>query len=266
MAVSASPAIAAQGLSVRFGSVVAVDSVSFAVARGEMVAIIGPSGAGKSTLLRAINRLVPISGGRLFGEGSDVTRLKGRALHRWRARAAMIFQQFNLSPRLDALTNVLTGRLIDLPFWRSWTGFFPHRDQLDAMLLLDELGLAEKAFVRVERLSGGQQQRVAIARALMQRPAMILADEPTASLDPRNATVVMQTLRAINRTRGMTTQVNLHDVGLARAFADRIIALRAGRIVFDGTPADLSKTLIASLSAGDEAEAEEAAPRLLETA
>jgi len=178
----------------------------------------------------------------------------------------MIFQQFNLSPRLDALTNVLTGRLIDLPFWRSWTGSFRWRDQLDAMRLLDELGLAEKAFVRVERLSGGQQQRVAIARALMQRPAMILADEPTASLDPRNATVVMQTLRAINRTRGMTTLVNLHDVGLARAFADRIIALRAGRIVFDGTPADLSKTLIASLSAGDEAEAEEAAPRLLETA
>lgn len=177
----------------------------------------------------------------------------------------MIFQQFNLSPRLDALTNVLTGRLIDLPFWRSWTGSFRLRDQLDAMLLLDELGLAEKAFVRVERLSGGQQ-RVAIARALMQRPALILADEPTASLDPRNARVVMETLRAINRTRGMTTLVNLHDVGLARAFADRIIALRAGRIVFDGTPADLSKTLIASLYAGDEAEAEEAAPRLLETA
>ena len=177
----------------------------------------------------------------------------------------MIFQQFNFSTRLDALTNVLTGRLIDLPFWRSWTGSFRSRDPLDAMLLRDELGLAEKAFVRVERLSGGQQ-RVAIARALMQRPALILADEPTASLDPRNATVVMQTLRAINRTRGMTTLVNLHDVGLARAFADRIIALRAGRIVFDGTPADLSKTLIASLSAGDEAEAEEAAPRLLETA
>ena len=266
MSHSAPPAIATDALSVRFGNVVAVESVSFAVARGEMVAIIGPSGAGKSTLLRAINRLAPISGGRLIGEGMDVTRLKGRALHRWRARAAMIFQQFNLSPRLDALTNVLTGRLIDLPFWRSWTGSFPRRDQLDAMLLLDDLGLAEKAFVRVERLSGGQQQRVAIARALMQRPAMILADEPTASLDPRNAMVVMETLRAINRTRGITTLVNLHNVGLAQAFADRIIALRSGRIVFDGPPADLGQPLLASLYAGDEAEADEAAPRLLEPA
>ena len=262
----ATPAIEIDGLTVRFGDVVAVDSVSFSVARGEMVAVIGPSGAGKSTLLRAINRLVPISERRLVADGVDVTRLRGRALHRWRARAAMIFQQFNLSPRLDALTNVLTGRLIDLPFWRSWTGSFRSRDQLDAMLLRDELGLAEKAFVRVERLSGGQQQRVAIARALMQRPALILADEPTASLDPRNARVVVETLRAINRTRRITILVNLHHVELARAYTDRVVALRRGRVVFDGPPDALDSALLASLYAGDEAEAEEAAPRLLETA
>ena len=260
------PAVATEELTVRFGSVVAVDRVSCAIAPGEMVAVIGPSGAGKSTLLRAINRLVPISGGRLIADGNDITTLRGRALHRWRARAAMIFQQFNLSPRLDALTNVLTGRLIDLPFWRSWLGWFPRAAQLEAMLLLDELGLAEKAFVRVERLSGGQQQRVAIARALMQRPSLILADEPTASLDPRNATVVMDTLRAINRTRGMTTVVNLHNVALARAYAARIIALRAGRIVFDGPPAELGEPLLRALYAGDEEAAEETAVPMLEHA
>ena len=259
-------AIAVQELTVRFGELAAVDRVSCSIAPGEMVAVIGPSGAGKSTLLRAINRLVPISGGRLIADGIDIARLEGRALHCWRSRAAMIFQQFNLSPRLDVLTNVLTGRLIDLPFWRSWVGWFPHADQLEAMLLLDELGLSEKAFVRVERLSGGQQQRVAIARALMQRPSLILADEPTASLDPRNATLVMDTLRAINRSRGMTTIVNLHNVALARVYADRIIALRGGRIVFDGSPADLAEPLLRSLYAGDEDSAEETSVPILEHA
>jgi len=266
MGSSSTPTLATEALTVRFGSVVAVDRVSCAIAPGELVAVIGPSGAGKSTLLRAINRLVPISGGRLIADGADITALRGRALHRWRARAAMIFQQFNLSPRLDALTNVLTGRLIDLPCWRSWLGWFPRADQLEAMLLLDELGLAEKAFVRVERLSGGQQQRVAIARALMQRPSLILADEPTASLDPRNATVVMETLRAINRARGMTTIVNLHNVALARAYAARIIALRAGRIVFDGPPAELGEPLLRALYAGDEAAEEDTQMPILEHA
>jgi len=253
-------------LTVRYGDVLAVNGVSCAIGSGEMVAVIGPSGAGKSTLLRAINRLAPVSSGRIVAGGVDVARLSGRALHRWRASAAMVFQQFNLSPRLDALTNVLTGRLIGLPFWRSWTGLFPATDQLEAMALLDELGIAEKAFVRVERLSGGQQQRVAIARALMQRPAIILADEPTASLDPRNAALVMETLRAINRTRGITILVNLHNVGLATGYADRIVALRAGRVVFDGKPSELDPALLAGLYAGDTTEAEAETLPLLEHA
>jgi phosphonate transport system ATP-binding protein len=263
---SRSAALAIEGLSVRFGTVVAVDEVSFAVARGEMVAVIGPSGAGKSTLLRAVNRLAPVSAGRIVADGVDVSRLGGRALYRWRARAAMVFQQFNLSPRLDALTNVLAGRLIALPFWRSWTGLFPHADQLEAMALLDEFGLADKAFVRVERLSGGQQQRVAIARALMQRPEIILADEPTASLDPRNAALVMETLRAINRARGITTLVNLHNVGFARDYADRIVALRAGRVVFEGPPAALDRAMLDDLYSGDETETDAVPVPFLEPA
>ncbi|WP_337875771.1 phosphonate ABC transporter ATP-binding protein [Elioraea sp.] len=259
-------ALVVEELSVAFGSVTALERVSFAVPPGQCVAVIGPSGAGKSTLLRAINRLTPWRAGRIVAEGQDIGRLQGAALRRWRARAAMIFQQFNLSPRLDVLSNVLTGRLVTLPFWRSWTGAFPHADRIEAMLLLDQLGLVEKAFVRAERLSGGQQQRVAIARALMQRPLLLLADEPTASLDPGNATLVMETLRAINRSRGITVLVNLHNVALARAYADRIIGLRAGRIQFDEPVGRLADGMLAELYAG--AAEDELAPaiRLLEPA
>ena len=264
--VEAAHALVLDDVCVRFGTVTAVDGVSFAVRKGEFVAIIGPSGAGKSTLLRAINRLAPVSSGRILAEGRDVSRLKGRALYRWRSQAGMIFQQFNLVPRLDALTNVLTGRLNSVPFWRSWTGTFSFRDQLEAMALLEELGLVDKAFVRVEHLSGGQQQRVAIARALMQRPSLMLADEPTASLDPRNARMVMETLRMINRRRGITTLVNLHNVEFAREFADRVVALRAGRKVFDGAPQALDPTLVAELYLGDEIEAEKDVSPLLVSA
>ncbi len=261
MSITQAQALLLDGVTCRYGAVAAVDNVSLAVRRGEMVGVIGPSGAGKSTLLRMINRLAPVSAGRIIAGSIDVTSLRGAALYRWRGRCAMIFQQFNLSMRLDALTNVLTGRLIEMPGWRSWTGLFTREERLEAMALLDEFGLAEKAFVRVERLSGGQQQRVAIARALMQRPDFILADEPTASLDPRNATLVMQTLRAINRREGITTIVNLHNVGFAREYTDRIVALRAGRVVFDGAPAEFGDQAAAELYAGERDEDE--APRTI---
>jgi phosphonate transport system ATP-binding protein len=179
----------------------------------------------------------------------------------------MVFQQFNLSPRLDALTNVLMGSLQRYRSWRTLTGLFPHHERLRAMELLDEFGLADKAFTRAERLSGGQQQRVALARALMQRPSIILADEPTASLDPRNAEQVMGALRAINRDRGLTVICNLHNVGHARAYCDRIIGLRAGSVVFDDTPQALTSQVATGLYAGDRTDDEaEAAPRILQPA
>jgi phosphonate transport system ATP-binding protein len=256
-----------QKLGRRFGAFQAVDNVSIDVAPGTMTAIIGPSGAGKSTLLRLINRLLDPTAGRILIGGRDITALRGAALCAWRAECAMVFQQFNLSPRLDALTNVLMGSLQRYRSWRTLTGLFPHHERLRAMELLDEFGLADKAFTRAERLSGGQQQRVALARALMQRPSIILADEPTASLDPRNAEQVMGALRAINRDRGLTVICNLHNVGQARAYCDRIIGLRAGRVVFDGTPQALTSQVATGLYAGDSTDDEaDAPPRVLQPA
>jgi phosphonate transport system ATP-binding protein len=190
--------------------------------------------------MRLINRLIEPTEGRIISGERDVTVFRGRALCAWRAECAMVFQQFNLSPRLDALTNVLMGSLQRHHSWRTLTGLFPHEERLRAITLLDEFGLADKAFVRAERLSGGQQQRVALARALMQRPAIMLADEPTASLDPRNAAQVMTALRTINRDRGITVICNLHNVAHARTYCDRIIGLRLGEVVFDGGPAALT--------------------------
>jgi phosphonate transport system ATP-binding protein len=254
------PGLAIEYLGRRFGETVALHEVSLEVPPGAMVAVIGPSGAGKSTLLRLINRLIEPSAGRIRLGERDITALSGRALTAWRAECAMVFQQFNLSPRLDALTNVLMGCLRRQPSWRTLTGLFPHAERLRAMELLDEFGLAEKAFTRAERLSGGQQQRVALARALMQRPRLILADEPTASLDPRNAEQVMEALSAINRDRGITVICNLHNVGHARRYCRTIIGLRAGRVVFQGSPAELTAEAAAALYAGDAAAEEAGAP------
>jgi len=223
-----------------YGATTAVDDVSLDVARGQMVAVIGPSGAGKSTLLRMINGLARPTGGRVLFEGSDVSGLQGKALRAWRARCAMIFQQFNLVGRLDVVTNVLMGRLAHRPIVTTLAGWFAEEDRLMAVAALDRLGLGAQLAQRAETLSGGQQQRVAIARALVQEPDIILADEPVASLDPANTRSVMQALRAINRDQGITVLVNLHDVDLAREWCDRVIGLRAGRVVFDDAPTALT--------------------------
>ncbi|ODT14183.1 MAG: phosphonate ABC transporter ATP-binding protein [Kaistia sp. SCN 65-12] len=234
----------------RFGTALAVNEISLDVPTGQMVVVIGRSGAGKSTLIRMINRLVePTSGSILFGD-TDVTRLRGRALRQWRGKAAMIFQGFNLSPRLDVLTNVLVGASLEVPQARRLFGLYTQSERLRAAEALDDLGLIEKALERAERLSGGQQQRAAIARALMQRPSLILADEPIASLDPHNARIVMDTLRRINRDQGITVLCNLHNIDTARAYADRIVGLNAGRIVFDGTPTALNDRAIADVYGG----------------
>ena len=209
-----------------------------------MVGIIGRSGAGKSTLLRLINRMIEPSDGRIEADGVNISVQTGRDLRRWRARTAMIFQQFNLVNRLDVLTNVLCGRLHDIPAPRMMLKLFTAREQADALQALDRLGLADHAINRADALSGGQQQRVAIARALMQKPATILADEPIASLDPMNAKLVMDALADINRRDGITVLCNLHTLDTARAYCRRIIGMEAGKIVFDGSPEQLTDSAV----------------------
>src|SRR5215204_4522956 len=230
-----------EGLTCRFGTKAAVDNASFSIQPGSFVGVIGRSGAGKSTLLRMINRLAEPSEGRILFEGVDVTALRGKELRQWRARSAMIFQQFNLVGRLDVLTNVLMGRLAEIPSWRSLTQLWPEEDRALAMSALEQFDMAAIAAQRADQLSGGQQQRVAIARALVQEPDIILADEPIASLDPRNTQVVMDALLHINKHFGITVMVNLHSLELARKYCDRLVGLASGRIVFDGVPAQLTE-------------------------
>jgi phosphonate transport system ATP-binding protein len=229
-----------EDLTCRFGTKAAVDKASFSIAPGGFVGVIGRSGAGKSTLLRMINRLAEPSEGRILFEGVDVTALRGRELRQWRARSAMIFQQFNLVGRLDVLTNVLMGRLADMPSWRSLTQLWTEQDKARAMSALEQFDMGSLAAQRADQLSGGQQQRVAIARALVQDPDIILADEPIASLDPRNTRVVMDALLRINKHFGITVICNLHSLDLARTYCDRLIGMSAGRVVFDGAPAMLT--------------------------
>jgi phosphonate transport system ATP-binding protein len=235
------PMLRLQGLTKAFGAVTAVDGVTLDIPRGQMVGILGPSGAGKSTLLRLVNRLIePTSGTIAFG-GTDVTRLRRQALRDWRQSAAMIFQQFNLVPRLDVLTNVLLGSLNTHATLATLLMRFRDAERIGAIRALHRLGLIGQALQRVETLSGGQMQRVAIARALLQRPKLVLADEPIASLDPLNADLVMDALRTINREDGITILCNLHALEIAGRYCDRIIGMHAGRVVFDGPPGRLTE-------------------------
>jgi phosphonate transport system ATP-binding protein len=229
-----------EGLTCRFGTKAAVDNASFSIPPGSFVGVIGRSGAGKSTMLRMINRLAQPTSGRILFEGQDVTALRGKELRQWRARSAMIFQQFNLVGRLDVLTNVLMGRLAEIPAWRSLAQLWPEHDRALAMSALEQFDIASLAAQRADQLSGGQQQRVAIARALVQQPDIILADEPIASLDPRNTKVVMDALLRINKHFGITVLCNLHSLDLARTYCDRLIGMAAGRVVFDDVAAMLT--------------------------
>ncbi|APX25763.1 MAG: phosphonate ABC transporter ATP-binding protein [Rhodobacteraceae bacterium] len=229
-----------QALTKTFGDKTAVDRASFAVDRPMMIGIIGRSGAGKSTLLRMLNRLNDASDGAILFEGHDITALRGAERRQWQSRCAMIFQQFNLVPRMDVVSNVLHGTLNRRSTWATMFNLYPQEDIHRAIEILDRLGIAEQAPKRAEALSGGQQQRVAIARALMQDPAIILADEPIASLDPMNAQIVMEALRRIHEEDGRMVIANLHTLDTARRYCDRVIGMRDGRIVFDGTPAQLT--------------------------
>jgi phosphonate transport system ATP-binding protein len=229
-----------EGLTRRFGGKTAVDDLNLSLEQGSFVGIIGRSGAGKSTFLRMVNRLVDPSDGRILYAGTDVTALKGKALRDWRADCAMIFQQFNLVGRLDVLTNVLLGRLNKVSTVNSVLRLWSAEDRAMALSALDMLDIANLAAQRADSLSGGQQQRVAIARALVQEPKVILADEPIASLDPRNTKVVMDALLRINKHFGITVLCNLHSLDLARSYCDRLVGMSAGRLVFDGAPEALT--------------------------
>ena len=232
--------LAIEGVSKRFGAHLAVDALSVTIPKGQLVGVIGRSGAGKSTLLRMINRLADPTAGSISWEGRVVSTLQGQALRDWHRRCAMIFQQFNLVGRLDVLTNVLMGRLAHTGTARALLKLWTEEDRIIAMAALDQMDIAELAAQRADNLSGGQQQRVAICRALVQEPEIILADEPVASLDPRNARVVMDALQRINRHFGLTVVVNLHSLDLARTYCDRVLGMAAGKLVFDGAPAALT--------------------------
>lgn len=245
-------------LTKRFGANVAVDNATFTIDQPMMVGIIGRSGAGKSTLLRMLNRLTDASDGKLSFEGRDVLTLTGKARRNWQSQCAMIFQQFNLVPRLDVVSNVLHGTLNKRSTMATMFNLFPRSDIHRAIDLLERLGIAEHAAKRAEALSGGQQQRVAIARALMQDPKIVLADEPIASLDPMNAQLVMEALRRIHDEDGRTVIANLHTLDTARRYCDRIIGMRDGRIVFDGTAAQLTTGVARDIYGADETFSEEA--------
>ena len=235
----------------KFGQHVAVDDVNVEIGRGEMVGVIGRSGAGKSTLLRMINRLVDPSSGSIHFGDVEVSALKGAGLRNWQRDCAMIFQQFNLVPRLDVLTNVLLGRLNHRPTALSILNLFTREERIMAIAALERLGIEQTALQPAGTLSGGQQQRVAIARALMQGPKVVLADEPIASLDPLNAKIVMDALRDINEREGITVITNLHTLDTARSYCSRIIGMAQGRVVFDGTPEELTAETVQEIYGAD---------------
>ncbi len=219
---------------------IALKGVSLEVDEPQVVAIIGPSGAGKSTLIRCINRLVEPDSGTVTLGGAEITGLNQRELRKARRRMGMIFQEYNLVERLTVMENVLSGRLGYVGFWRAYRRRYPPEDVAAAFELLDRVGLTGRENDRADALSGGQRQRVGIARALMQRPELLLVDEPTASLDPKTARQIMRLIVELASERGTPALVNIHDVALAQTFSDRIVGLCDGRVVFTGTAADLT--------------------------
>lgn len=235
------------------GQVVALKNVSFSVEKGEFLVIIGLSGSGKSTLLRCINRLIEPSTGQIFVNGVDVTELSSARMRRVRRKIGMIFQHFNLIKRSTVLTNTLSGRLGYMSVWRSLFGLFTRADRKLAVQNLARVGLEDKVYARADELSGGQQQRVGIARALMQNPDLLLTDEPVSALDPATSHSVMQYLEQMNQEDGVTVLASLHFLSLARRYGTRIIALKGGELMFDGSPSEIDEAKFKEIY-GDEAE------------
>ena len=220
-------------------------------ARG-FTAIIGPSGTGKSTLIRCINRLVEPTSGAILFQGQDLVKLSSRALREARRQIGMVFQEYNLVERLTVMENLLTGRLGYVAPLRAWLRKFPPSDINEAFELLDVIGLSGFANQRADSLSGGQRQRVGIARAVMQHPRLLLADEPTSSLDPKTSVEIMTLIRDLGTAKDVPIIVNMHDVELARRFADRIVGMAGGVVVYDGAPAGLTDTHLKSIYGGED--------------
>ena len=223
---------------------VGLDDVNLTIQDGEFVAIIGRSGAGKSTLLRSVNRMHEITSGTLTVNGVNVSGLKGKSLRQFRRGIGMVFQSFNLVSRTTVIRNVLAARVPEMPFWRIVLGAFRKADKIAALESLDKVGILDKAYIRADQLSGGQQQRVALARTLAQDPKIILADEPVAALDPVTAKQVMEDFVRINQEMGISILLNIHHVELAIEYADRIIGIRAGKIVYDGPSKNVDQAVL----------------------
>ena len=238
------------------GGVKGLDDVSLSVPDGEFLVLIGLSGSGKSTLLRCLNRLVEPTSGRILLDDADITAASPAELRKIRRNIGMIFQQFNLVRRSTVLTNVLHGRLGYASTFQSLLSHYGEEDYRRAVINLDRVGLRERAHNRADRLSGGQQQRVAIARALMQEPKIMLADEPVASLDPATSHSVLRYLELVNQQEGITVICNLHFLSLARRYASRVVALKAGQIVFDGLPTAITPEWFREIYGEDAVEVE----------
>ena len=229
------------------GGIEALSGASFEVTEPQVVAIIGPSGAGKSTLIRCINRLVDPTSGKVTLKGENLTALRSKALRNARRRIGMIFQEYNLVERLTVMENVLSGRLGYVSLWQAWRRNYPAEDVRAAYKLLDRVGLTGFEDKRADELSGGQRQRVGIARALMQKPDLLLVDEPTASLDPKTARQIMRILVELAHEFHTPTLINIHDVQLAKGFTDRVIGMQAGRIIYDGNSSELDERVLTEI-------------------
>lgn len=229
----------------------ALDDINLKIEQGEFVAIIGLSGAGKSTLIRTINKMIDVTKGSVVVNDTDVSTLSGKSLRKYRRNIGMVFQSFNLVTRTSVINNVLNARVADMSFFRTLFGLFSKKDKILALESLDKVGILEKAYSRADQLSGGQQQRVALARTLAQEPNIILADEPVAALDPVMADVVMTDFKRINKEMNITVIINIHHVDLALQYADRIIGIRGGKIVFDGPTSDINRDILKNIYGRD---------------
>ena len=229
---------------------VGLKNINLEIEQGEFVAIICLSGAGKSTLIRTINRMHDVTGGKLTVDDVDVMSLQGKALRQFRRKIGMIFQSFNLITRTTVIKNVLTAFVPEIPWYRAAFGIFTKEEKLKAMECLDKVGILDKSFVRTDQLSGGQQQRIALARTLAQNPQIILADEPVAALDPVTATQVMDDFKRINKDMNISVLINIHHVDLALKYADRVIGIRAGEIVYDGPSANVTDEVLDKIYKG----------------